>query len=1319
MPKDITIQKILVIGSGPIVIGQGCEFDYSGVQACKALREEGYQVVLVNSNPATIMTDPEFAFRTYIEPITPEVVEKIIIREKPDALLPTLGGQTALNTSMSLFKSGTLEKHGVRMIGANADAIDKGEDRQRFKDAMLKIGLDVPQSGTAHTMEEAKAVAEQIGRYPLIIRPAFTLGGQGGGIAYNREEFEEIITRGLDLSPVSEVLVEESLLGWKEFEMEVMRDRADNCVVICSIENLDPMGVHTGDSITVAPIQTLTDREYQIMRDASFAVIREIGVETGGSNIQFATDPDTGRMIVIEMNPRVSRSSALASKATGFPIAKIAAKLAVGFTLDEIRNDITRETPASFEPTIDYVVTKVPRFTFEKFTAANTTLTTSMKSVGEAMAIGRTFKESMQKCLRSLETGRWGFGFDNKDKPNATHEEIERMLRVPNAERIFWLQTAFVAGFTSDEIHDITKIDKWFLRHLEEIAREGAQLGGKTGILPVSADGRLACPSPENLQSPERTSIFPAKTFLPFAETLPTEKTFRHLPHWQQDGCSYFITFRLSDSLPANVLHNWQKELELFHKNHPQPWDFQTQRQFILRFRETLEAWLDAGHGNCILRDSATREIVENALKYFHGDRYILDSFVIMPNHVHVIVKPLDDHKLSDILHSWKSFTAKEINKATKTEGRIWMDESYDTIIRYSEDLIDCRRYISNNVTGMPDGLFSLHMPHVLELCSGQAGSPSAETGVTPIVLKKWKKLGFSDRQIAKATGSHEDQIRAQRKAAGIIPTYRLVDTCAAEFEAFTPYFYSSYGEENEARASDKKKIIILGGGPNRIGQGIEFDYCCVHAAFALKELGYETIMVNSNPETVSTDYDTSDKLFFEPLTLEDVLNICDQEQPDGVIVTFGGQTPLNLAADLKRHGVPIIGTSPESIELAEDRKHFSALLDKIGLKQAEAGTATNEAEALTVANRIGYPVLVRPSFVLGGRAMMIVYSDDELTRYMREAVTASPERPVLVDRFLDNATEVDVDCIADGNMAVVGAIMQHIEQAGIHSGDSACMIPAFTLSEKIQQQIEAAALNLARELKVKGLMNIQFAVKDEELYVIEVNPRASRTVPFVSKAIGVPLAKLAAKIMVGKTLPELGFTQRVIPTQFNVKEAVFPWNRFPGIDTVLGPEMKSTGEVMGIDADPGMAYAKAQMSSFNPLPKTGSVFISVSERDKPRAVAVARELAEMGFRIYATSGTHKFLQSEGIPSERVYKILEGARPHVVDMMKNGDIQFVINTPSSHESRADEVQIRAGAVANKLSYATNMSAAEASVRGIRALQTHELTVKSIQEYHNI
>ena len=1088
MPKNTSIRKILVIGSGPIVIGQGCEFDYSGVQACKALKEEGYEVILVNSNPATIMTDPEFAHRTYIEPITPEVVEKIIIREKPDALLPTLGGQTALNTSMSLFKSGTLEKYGVKMIGANAEAIDKGEDRQLFKEAMIKIGLDMPRSGIAHTMEEAKKVAEEIGTFPLIIRPAFTLGGQGGGIAYNREEFEEIITRGLDLSPVSEVLIDESLLGWKEFEMEVMRDCADNCVVICSIENLDPMGVHTGDSITVAPIQTLTDREYQIMRDASFAVIREIGVETGGSNIQFATDPKTGRMIVIEMNPRVSRSSALASKATGFPIAKIAAKLAVGYTLDELPNDITRVTPASFEPTIDYVVTKIPRFTFEKFPTANPVLTTSMKSVGEAMSIGRTFKESMQKCLRSLETGRWGFGFDKKDPQNPTREEITRKLQIPNAERIFWLQTAFVNGWTLEEIHDATAIDPWFLGHLQQIAKEGMEI-------PKQGAPEIIAAIPEAERTEERI--------------------------------------------------------------------------------------------------------------------------------------------------------AKELKSA----------------------------------------------------------------------MLRWKRLGFSDRQLAGFFDTTEDAIRAGRKKYGVIPTYRLVDTCAAEFEAYTPYFYSTYGDENEARQSDKKKIIILGGGPNRIGQGIEFDYCCVHAAFALKELGYETIMVNSNPETVSTDYDTSDKLFFEPLTLEDVLNICDQEQPFGVIVQFGGQTPLNLAADLERHGVPIIGTSPKSIEQAEDRKFFSALLDKLNLKQAEAGTATNEAEALVIANRIGYPVLVRPSFVLGGRGMMIVYCDSELTRYMREAVIASPERPVLVDRFLDNATEVDVDCISDGETSVVGAIMEHIEQAGIHSGDSACVIPSFSLSDSIKAEITRAAIDLARELKVRGLMNIQFAVKHEQLYVIEVNPRASRTVPFVSKATGVSLAKLAAKVMVGEKLADMGYTQTIVPPHFSVKEAVFPWNRFPGIDIVLGPEMKSTGEVMGIDADWGMAYGKAQISAFNPLPTVGNVFLSVSDRDKDRAVAVARELAELGFKIYSTGGTHTRLTAESIPSNRVYKVLEQARPNVIDMMKNGEIHFIINTPATHESRADEVLIRSTAIAQKISHATNLSAAEASVKAMRSLKTKEFTVKSIQEYH--
>ncbi len=1077
MPKDPSIRKILLIGSGPIIIGQGCEFDYSGVQACKALKEEGYEVVLVNSNPATIMTDPEFADRTYVEPITPLVVEKIIARERPDALLPTLGGQTALNCAMELFQSGALERHGVRMIGAKADAIQRGEDRQLFKDIMLEIGLDVPHSGTAHSMEEARAVAAEIGTLPLIIRPAFTLGGTGGGIAYNREEFEEIVKRGLDLSPTTEVLVEESLLGWKEYEMEVMRDRADNCVVICSIENFDPMGVHTGDSITVAPIQTLTDKEYQCMRDASFAVIRAIGVETGGSNIQFAIHPQTGRMIVIEMNPRVSRSSALASKATGFPIAKIAAKLAVGYTLDELRNDITRETPACFEPTIDYVVTKIPRFTFEKFPQADPTLTTQMKSVGEAMAIGRTFKESFQKALRSLEIGRFGFGSDGRDAPLET-AELERLLRVPTVGRVFAIREAFRAGYSVEKIHALSRIDPWFLHNLKQIA------------------------------------------------------------------------------------------------------DFA-----------------------------------------FTGDNW-----------------------------------------------------------------------------------------------------------------RKAKKLGFSDRQLATITNQSEAEVRAARKAAGVLPTYRLVDTCAAEFEAFTPYFYSTYGDEDEARPSDKKKVMILGGGPNRIGQGIEFDYCCVHAAFALKEEGWETIMVNSNPETVSTDYDTSDKLFFEPLTLEDVLNIYENEKCDAVVVQFGGQTPLNLAAALQANGCTIIGTQPRSIQMAEDRKDFAAMLDKLGLQQTPGATATNGDEAVAVARRIGYPVLVRPSFVLGGRAMEIVYGEDDLRGYIRRAIEAevgrvgvspaeagvpaglSSSRPILVDRFLEDATEVDVDCISDGVDCVIGGVMEHIEQAGIHSGDSACVIPSFSLSVKSLETIKSATKAMARELEVRGLMNVQFAVKDEQVYVIEVNPRASRTAPFVSKAIGVALPKLAAKIMAGRTLRELGFTEEIMPAHFSVKEAVFPFIKFPGIDITLGPEMRSTGEVMGIDADFGSAYAKAQMAAQPALPAGGNVFISVKDADKAAAVAVARDFADLGFTLYATEGTAAGIEAAGIPTRRLYRLSEG-RPNVLDMIKNGEIHFIINTPAGQQPRLDEVTIRSAAVANRIATMTTLRGAQASAAAIRAVRDRGLSVKSLQEYH--
>ncbi|PYK37029.1 MAG: carbamoyl phosphate synthase large subunit [Verrucomicrobia bacterium] len=1095
MPRNNELKKILLIGSGPIVIGQGCEFDYSGVQACKALREEGYEVVLVNSNPATIMTDPEFADRTYIEPITAEVIEAIIEREKPDALLPTMGGQTALNVAMELYRNGALVRHGVKLIGANAQAIAKGEDRQLFKEAMLRIGFEVPRSGVARSLPDANRVADEIGTFPLIIRPAFSLGGMGGGIAYNRDELEEIADRGLNLSPVTEVLIEESLVGWKEFEMEVMRDRADNCVVVCSIENFDPMGVHTGDSITVAPVQTLTDKEYQMMRDAAFAVIREIGVETGGSNIQFAVDPSNGRMVVIEMNPRVSRSSALASKATGFPIAKIAAKLAVGYTLDEIKNDITRETPACFEPTIDYCVVKVPRFTFEKFPQADATLTTQMKSVGEAMAIGRTFKEALQKALRSLEIKRFGLCNDGADK-DVDLEILRLKLSIPNADRIFYLAQAFQKGVSIDEAFELTKIDKWFLRNIAEIVEEADSLG-RAGVSRVRA-----------------------------------------------------------------------------------------------------------------------------------------------------------------------------------------------------------------------------------------------------------KKLGFSDRQLAVANAVSENAIRADRKSSGILPTYRLVDTCAAEFEAYTPYYYSTYGDENERRESGKRKIMILGGGPNRIGQGIEFDYCCVHAAFALRELGFETIMVNSNPETVSTDYDTSDKLYFEPLTLEDVLNIYDQEKPEGVFVQFGGQTPLNLADGLKAAGVPILGTQPESIETAEDRQLFASMLDKLALRQTPSGSAVDEEEAVAIANRIGYPVLVRPSFVLGGRGMELVYNESDLRRYVRAAISegsalvssAAPDvpsgtspriarrdaeqrgpderatRPILIDRFLEDAIEVDVDCISDGETTVIGAIMEHIEQAGIHSGDSACVIPTFSLSKKVLDEISAATKAMARELNVRGLMNVQFAVKGEDVYVLEVNPRASRTVPFVSKAIGVPLAKLAAKVMTGKTLRELGFTKEIVPMHFSVKEAVFPFLRYQGVDIALGPEMKSTGEVMGIDVDLGLAYAKSQMAAPPPLPKKGNVFISVKDSDKDSLIPVAREFVKLGFGIIATSGTAAALTKAKIKVKKVFKLREG-RPNVLDRVKNGDINFIINTPSGKIPRQDEVSIRNASLAQKIPIMTTVRAAQASANGIRSLQKSKVHVRSLQEYH--
>ncbi len=1081
MPRRDDIHKIMIIGSGPIVIGQACEFDYSGTQACKALREAGYEVVLVNSNPATIMTDPETADRTYIEPITWEYVAKIIEKERPDAVLPTLGGQTGLNTAMELYRRGIFEKYGVEMIGAKADVIVKAEERDEFKAAMSKIGLDVPRSAIVHNMEEAHRALEEIG-LPLIVRASFTLGGTGGGVAYNREEYDTIVRKGLQLSPVGEVLVEESLLGWKEYEMEVMRDRNDNCVIICSIENFDPMGVHTGDSVTVAPAQTLTDKEYQRMRDATFACMREIGVETGGSNVQFAVHPETGRMTIIEMNPRVSRSSALASKATGFPIAKIAAKLAVGYTLDEIPNDITRETLACFEPSIDYVVTKFPRWTFEKFPDANSELTVQMKSVGETMAIGRTFKESFQKAMRGLEVGHFGFGggkndlWDSDSRP--TKEQIRRKLSIPNEHRISYLRYALLSGMTIEEIFDLTQIDFWFLRHLEEL--------------------------------------------------VATEKELR----------------------------------------------------------------------------------------------------------------------------------------------------------RYSN----------------------------LESCPRE-------------LLLRAKREGFSDQQLGSWLNVSQLQVRQHRKEKGIEAVFKQVDTCAAEFEAYTPYFYSSYEQEDESppRTPEKpRRIIILGGGPNRIGQGIEFDYCCCQASFALEELGIESIMVNSNPETVSTDYDTSDLLFFEPLTLEDVLNICDRLEPDGVIVQFGGQTPLNLARGLEAAGVPIIGTSPDMIDAAEDREKFQEILNQLNLKQPPNGIAIDVEGACAQAKRIGYPVLVRPSYVLGGRAMQICYDEASLVKYMSEAVDASPDRPVLIDKFLQDAIEVDVDAISDGETTVVGGIMEHIEEAGIHSGDSACAIPPHSLCEQTIDEIRRATHSLAGELEVHGLMNIQFAVKQEQgkdtVYVLEVNPRASRTAPFVSKAIGRSLPRIAAKVMAGVSLKEQGVTEEIWPTFTSVKESVFPFSRFHGVDIVLGPEMLSTGEVMGIDETFATAFAKSQIAAGSSIPTSGKIFISMAGDFKERIIEPARRLTELGFQLVATSGTAQSLRQAGIPVEVVKKVQEG-RPNLLDFMANGEISFIFNTPSKRGPKTDEGRIRAASVAYGVPCVTTLPGCLAVIKAVEAFATDPTPrVKALQDW---
>src|SRR6266480_3402214 len=1366
MPKRTDIKSILLIGSGPIIIGQACEFDYSGTQALKALKVEGYRVILVNSNPATIMTDPDFADRTYIEPITTEIVEKIIQKERPDVLLPTLGGQTALNLAIELAERGILGRYGVEMIGAKLESIKKAEDRDLFKQAMRRAGLDLPRSGYARNLREAVQIQRRL-HFPVIIRASRTLGGSGGNFAYGPEDFKEVVQKGMDISPVHEVLIEESVLGWKEFELEVMRDHKDNVVIICSIENFDPMGVHTGDSITVAPAQTLTDKEYQMMRDDAFAVIREIGVETGGSNIQFAVNPDNGRMVVIEMNPRVSRSSALASKATGFPIAKIAAKLAVGYALDEIKNDITRETPACFEPTIDYCVVKVPRFTFEKFPQVDATLTTRMKSVGEAMAIGRTFKEALQKALRSLVIKRFGLIGDGADR-DVDLETLRLKLATPNAERIFYIAQAFQKGASIDEVYELTKIDRWFLRNVQQIVEETKFLENappsraardvssarKSGFQPDSADEHLArrvANEPVTRPRTKSTELVDVR-FRGLDPQQPIVQKRGHLPHWEQPGATYFVTFRLADSLPADVLAQWRDERAAWLKLHPQPWDWKTAREYMRKFEEEREHWLDQGHGSCLLREPQAAAIVAESLDHFDRQRYLIDSYVVMPNHVHVLFKPLGEHSPVDILHSWKSFTANALNREMNRAGALWMHESFDTIVRDAEHLRACREYIAQNPgkARLSEGSFVLTRRDALVVngeTKTQTSSVTCPSRCEPDVISdkqdarqpseagnftstnapsngevgretllRAKKLGFSDRQLAVANGLTEAEIRSKRISERVTPTYRLVDTCAAEFEAYTPYYYSTYGSENERRESGKRKIMILGGGPNRIGQGIEFDYCCVHAAFALRELGFETIMVNSNPETVSTDYDTSDKLYFEPLTLEDVLNIYDQEKPDGVLVQFGGQTPLNLASGLKAAGVPILGTQPESIETAEDRQLFAAMLDKLNLRQTPNGSAISTDDATAIANKIGYPVLVRPSFVLGGRAMELVYNEGDLRRYMGSAIEVTPDRPVLIDRFLEDAVEVDVDCISDGETTVIGAIMEHIEEAGIHSGDSACVIPTFSLSQKVLEEIASATKAMARELNVRGLMNVQFAVKGDDVYVLEVNPRASRTVPFVSKAIGIPLAKLAAKVMAGKFLRELGFTKEIVPKHFSVKEAVFPFLRYEGLDISLGPEMKSTGEVMGMDVDLGLAYAKSQMAAPPPLPKKGKVFISVKDTDKEAVIPVAREFVKLGFEIISTGGTAEALTKAKIKVTKVFKIHEG-RPNVLDRIKNGDINFIINTPSGKIPREHEVVIRNAALAAKIPIMTTVRAALASANGIRSLQKRKVQVRSLQEYN--
>jgi carbamoyl-phosphate synthase large subunit len=1247
MPKRTDIHSVLVIGSGPIVIGQACEFDYSGTQACKALREEGLRVVLINSNPATIMTDPDSADATYIEPITSQYIEAIIAKERPDAILPTVGGQTALNAAMELHRLGVLEKYGVRLIGSKPESIKMAEDREEFLAAMKRCGLEMPRGGFVNTLEEGLRLAEEIGSFPLIIRPSFTLGGTGGGIAYDVEDFKQKLSSGFEESPVRRVLVEESIIGWKEYELEVMRDTKDNVVIVCSIENFDPMGVHTGDSITVAPAQTLTDREYQFMRDAALKIMREIGVETGGSNVQFAVNPKDGRLTVIEMNPRVSRSSALASKATGFPIAKIAAKLAIGYTLDEITNDITKKTPACFEPTIDYVVVKVPRWDFEKFKGADDELTVQMKSVGEAMSFGRTFKEALQKALRSTERGRYGFGYDNASylEPISTFRvdkevQIKRLFR-RKSDSIFDLCEALRMGMTTEEIHAATKYDPWFIAQCREIVDAAEELLRERRAFEESARGVSPHPAlSQRERVPEKRGWADVRKVVP-PLLLEKAREMRKIS-------------TTAEKLLWELLRNQQLHDMKFRRQHPL--------------------------GNYILD--------------FYCHELLLAIELDGSHHAEASQQDHDEQR-----------TAFLAERGIR-ELRFWNNEVIENAAGVLQQIAETASSLEPSPPGRGQG---------------EGGTSFLQT-LTSTRLFHLKQFGFSDRQLALLTASTEADVRAYRIEQGIVPVFKTIDTCAAEFESETPYHYSTYEQENESVRSARKKVVILGGGPNRIGQGIEFDYCCVQAVFALKQAGYEAIMVNCNPETVSTDYDITDKLYFEPLTLEDVLNVLEFEQPWGVIVTFGGQTPLKLAHAIEEAGFNILGTSPEGIDLAEDRKRFGKLIDDLGVPCPNYGTATTVEEAQVIAARIGYPVLVRPSYVLGGRSMQICYHDDSLREYMSRAINVSPERPILIDQFLENAYEFDVDALSDGKRVVIGGVMQHIEEAGVHSGDSSCVLPPYNITNEQFDRLVDYTRTLAKALNVVGLMNIQFAMQEDEIYVLEVNPRASRTVPFISKARGVSLAQIATWVMLGHSFDDAGVPAiedfSLAANRVAIKESVFPFNKFPNANLYLGPEMRSTGEVMGIDTNFASAMIKANIAAGINIPGSGRMFASVCDRDKtPRTAQIIRGYNELGFEILATQGTATWLAKHGIEAATLLKYYEGS-PNVIDYIEQGDISLVLNTPKGENSRMDEMVMGRAAMKFKVPFITTLAAAQASLRGLQAVRASDVArVKPLQEYY--